>query len=86
LDHDLADRPFDPATDLGAVVGQEAAKPAVLQPARDIGFDAVDAGKLEQARLLEPWAMPWISLAFWGAVGREFGFALLRRGQPNPTA
>jgi NADPH-dependent F420 reductase len=64
----------------------EAAKPAVLQLASDIGFDAVDAGKLEQARLLEPWAMLWISLAFRGKVGREFGFALLRRGQPNPTA
>lgn len=64
----------------------EAVKPAVLQLAADIGFDAVDAGKLEQARLLEPWAMLWISLAFQGAVGLEFGFALLRRGKPNPTA
>jgi predicted dinucleotide-binding enzyme len=64
----------------------EAAKPAVLQLASDLGFDAVDAGKLVQARLLEPWAMLWISLAFRGTVGREFGFALLRRGQPNPTA
>jgi NADPH-dependent F420 reductase len=64
----------------------EAAKPTVMQLASDIGFAAVDAGKLEQARLLEPWAMLWISLAFRGNVGREFGFALLRRGQPNPTA
>ena len=63
----------------------EAAKPAVLQLASDIGFDAIDAGKLVQARLLEPWAMLWISLAFGGSVGREFGFALLRRGKPNPT-
>lgn len=57
----------------------EAAKPAVLRLASDIGFDAVDAGKLAQARLLEPWAMLWISLAFSGKVEREFGFALLRR-------
>jgi NADPH-dependent F420 reductase len=57
----------------------EAAKPTVLRLADDIGFDAVDAGKLVQARLLEPWAMLWISLAFRGNVGREFGFALLRR-------
>jgi predicted dinucleotide-binding enzyme len=56
-----------------------AAKPAVLRLAGDVGFDAVDAGKLAQARLLEPWAMLWISLAMSGAVGREFGFALLRR-------
>ena len=44
------------------------------------GFDAVNAGKLEQARLLEPWAMLWISLAYGGGMGRDFGFALLRRG------
>jgi NADPH-dependent F420 reductase len=63
----------------------EVAKPAVLQLAGDIGFDAVDAGKLVQARLLEPLAMLWISLAYRGTAGREFGFALLRRGKSNPT-
>jgi NADPH-dependent F420 reductase len=57
----------------------EAAKPVVLAMVSDIGFEAIDAGKLVQARLLEPWAMLWISLAFGGALGREFGFALLRR-------
>jgi len=60
------------------------AKATVVQLAADIGFDAVDAGKLEQARLLEPWAMLWISLAY-GGMGRDIGFALLRRGKPNPT-
>jgi predicted dinucleotide-binding enzyme len=59
----------------------EAAKAAVLRLASDLGFDAVNAGKLAQARLLEPWAMLWISLAFSGTVGREFGFALLRRSK-----
>jgi hypothetical protein len=63
----------------------EAAKPVVMQLAADIGFDAVDAGKLKQARLLEPWAMLWISLAFQGGMGRDFGFALLRRGRDNPA-
>jgi len=57
----------------------EAAKPVVLQLAADVGFDAVDAGKLTQARLLEPWALLWISLAFGGKTGRDFGFALIRR-------
>jgi predicted dinucleotide-binding enzyme len=61
----------------------EALKPSVLNLASDVGFDAVDAGKLAIARLLEPWAMLWIHLAFSGTVGREFGFALLRRGQSN---
>lgn len=64
----------------------ETAKPVVMQLVSALGFDAVDAGKLEQARLLEPWAMLWISLAFRGGLGRDFGFALLRRGRPNPTA
>jgi len=64
----------------------ETAKPVVMQLATDIGFDSVDAGKLEQARLLEPWAMLWISLAVRGTLGRDFGFALLRRGKPKPTA
>jgi predicted dinucleotide-binding enzyme len=41
----------------------EAVKPTTLKPATDVGFDAVDAGKLVIARLLEPWAMPWIHLA-----------------------
>jgi predicted dinucleotide-binding enzyme len=57
----------------------EGAKSVVLQLASDVGFDAVDAGKLTQARLLEPWALLWISLAFKGTAGRDFGFALLRR-------
>jgi predicted dinucleotide-binding enzyme len=56
-----------------------AAKPAVLRLASDVGIDVIDAGKLSQARLLEPWAMLWIHLALKGTVGREFGFALLRR-------
>ena len=64
----------------------EGAKPAVMQLASDLGFDAVDAGRLEQARLLESWAMLWISLAYQGGLGRDFGFALLRRGKPNPNA
>jgi hypothetical protein len=56
-----------------------AAKPRVLQLARDLGFDAVDAGPLKQARLIEPWALLWIYLAFNGSVGRDYGFALLPR-------
>ena len=42
-------------------------------------FEAVDAGPLAQARLLEPFALLWISLALVQGLGREMAFKLLRR-------
>lgn len=56
-----------------------AAKTAVHQLAEDIGFDPQDAGPLKQARLLEPFALLWITLAFQRGWGREFAFKVLRR-------
>lgn len=53
------------------------AKQLTHQLATEIGFNAYDAGPLRQARVLEPFALLWISLAFAG--GREIGFDLLRR-------
>ncbi len=55
------------------------AKKTVHQLAGDIGFDARDAGPLKQARLLEPFALLWISLAFQQGWGREFAFKVLQR-------
>jgi 8-hydroxy-5-deazaflavin:NADPH oxidoreductase len=55
------------------------AKKMVHQLADDIGFDAQDAGPLTQARLLEPFALLWISLAYQQKWGREFAFQTLRR-------
>jgi 8-hydroxy-5-deazaflavin:NADPH oxidoreductase len=49
----------------------------------ELGFDALDAGPLQQARVLEPFAMLWISLAFKHGYGRDIGFELLRR-EPRP--
>ncbi len=54
------------------------AKQTVLQLVSSIGFDAIDAGPLANARLLEPLAMLWIYLAFHG-LGRDIAFALLKR-------
>lgn len=51
----------------------------VLQLAKDVGFEAQDFGKLENARLLEPMALAWIQLAFQQGLGRNFAFGLLRR-------
>jgi predicted dinucleotide-binding enzyme len=56
-----------------------AAKKTVHELAADIGFDPQDTGPLTQARLLEPFALLWISLAFQQKWGREFAFQVLRR-------
>ena len=55
------------------------AKAQVKQLAADLGFDALDAGPLTQARVIEPFAMLWISLAYVAGFGRDIGFELLRR-------
>jgi len=54
------------------------AKQIVAKLISDLVFEPVDAGPLKQARLLEPFAMLWISLAY-GGMGRDFAFELLRR-------
>lgn len=45
----------------------------------ELGFDAIDAGALTQARVLEPLAMLWINLAVKQGFGREIGFRLMKR-------
>ena len=55
------------------------AKATVAQLASDLGFEPIDLGPLEAARYLEPFAMVWITLAMRQGLGREIGFALLRR-------
>lgn len=43
-----------------------------------LGFDSVDVGPLSQARLLEPLAMLWITMAF-GGQGTQIALKLLKR-------
>jgi predicted dinucleotide-binding enzyme len=75
----MASPAFDGRRAVMFVCGDDAAhKPTVLGLASEIGFDAVDAGRLVVARLLEPYAMLWIHLAYAQGLGREFGFGLLR--------
>ncbi len=60
--------------------GNDAAAKRTIKPlVEELGFEAVDAGALTQARLLEPFALLWISLAYAQGLGREIGFKLLRR-------
>lgn len=56
-----------------------AAKNQVQQMARDIGFDAVDAGPLQNARLLEPLGFLNIQLGYVLGLGTDIGLRLVRR-------
>jgi 8-hydroxy-5-deazaflavin:NADPH oxidoreductase len=62
----------------------DARKPTVLKLATDIGFEAIDAGNLVTARLLEPYGMLWIHLAYAQGMGRDFAFVLHRREKEAP--
>jgi 8-hydroxy-5-deazaflavin:NADPH oxidoreductase len=55
-----------------------AAKQQVVQMARDIGFDAVDAGPLQNARLLEPLGYLNIQLGYVLGLGTNIGLKLVR--------
>jgi predicted dinucleotide-binding enzyme len=55
------------------------AKEQVMQMARDIGFEAVDAGPLQNARLLEPLGYFNIQLGYVIGLGTEIGLKLVRR-------
>jgi hypothetical protein len=53
------------------------AKQTVIELAQDIGFDAIDAGPLENARLLEPLAMLNIQLGMKLGLGRDSGIKVV---------
>jgi 8-hydroxy-5-deazaflavin:NADPH oxidoreductase len=60
------------------VAGDDAGrKPKVMELVGKLGFEAVDAGPLRNARLLEPLAMLWIDQAMKRGRGRDFAFALV---------
>jgi predicted dinucleotide-binding enzyme len=61
------------------VAGDGDGKSKVMRLVSDLGFEAIDAGGLKYARLLEPYAMLWIHLALVRGVGQGFAFGLLRK-------
>ena len=67
----------DRALTVFAAGDDQAAKNAVLGLARDIGFDAVDAGPLLHARYLEPLAVLNIHLGYVQKLGTDIGIALI---------
>jgi 8-hydroxy-5-deazaflavin:NADPH oxidoreductase len=62
------------------VAGDDTAgKKVVLELVSALGFEAVDAGDLSIARLIEPYALLWVHLMARRKMGRRFAFGLLRR-------
>ncbi|MBM3933128.1 MAG: NADP oxidoreductase [SAR202 cluster bacterium] len=58
----------------------DAARKQVVAMAMAIGFDAVEAGSLENARLIEMMGNLTITLAHRVGMGRNFGFKIVRGG------
>lgn len=54
-----------------------AAKEAVARLLTALGFEALDAGDLTKARLLEPFGMVWINQALMRGKGRDWAFAAI---------
>ena len=78
--NNMADLSGYPDTPVMFVAGDDSArKPPVLDLVRDIGFEAIDAGPLRIARLLEPFGMLWIDQALNRGAGRDFAFAVVRK-------
>jgi 8-hydroxy-5-deazaflavin:NADPH oxidoreductase len=72
--HDYATRP------MMAMAGDDAeAKTIVGKLAEELGFEAIDAGPLTAARLLESLAVFWIKQAYAQKFGPAFAFAVVRR-------
>ena len=76
----MANPTFAEGTPVMFVAGDDATgKKVVLELVSALGFEAIDAGELSIARLLEPYAMLWIHLMARRNMGRNFAFGLLRR-------
>jgi 8-hydroxy-5-deazaflavin:NADPH oxidoreductase len=50
----------------------------VGQLVSELDFEALDAGGIKQARILEPFAMVWINQALFRGLGRDWAFGVLR--------
>ena len=56
----------------------DSAKSTVSPLVGELGFEALDAGALKQARILEPFAMVWINQALIRGLGRNWAFGVIR--------
>jgi hypothetical protein len=76
----MADTSFAGGRPLLLYCGNDAgAKKQVHQLAEELGFNPQDAGPITQARVIEPFALLWISLAYQAGLGRDFAFEIIKR-------
>ncbi|HUK07113.1 MAG TPA: NADPH-dependent F420 reductase [Stellaceae bacterium] len=76
----MADPAFASGKPVMFVAGNDSGgKRVVLELVAALGFEAIDAGELAIARLIEPYAMLWIHLMARRNMGCGFAFGLLRR-------
>lgn len=72
----MADTSRLPHAPVMFMAGNDAgAKAAVGRMLTDLGFEALDAGDITKARLLEPLGMVWINQALLRGKGRAWAFA-----------
>jgi predicted dinucleotide-binding enzyme len=77
----MADNTGLPHRPVMFMAGDDAsAKAAVTMLLTDLGFEALDAGELEKARILEPYALVWINQAILRGKGRNWAFAAVETG------
>ncbi len=78
--NNMADPVIDGVRTVMFVAGDDAeARATVAGLTDELGFDTIEVGELASARMLEPLAMLWISMAFRFGMGLEMGLAVLRR-------
>ena len=71
---------FGAETASGFICGDDKeAKAQVAKLVEAVGFEVVDCGPLQSARVLEPLALLWGQLAFVQGLGSNIAFKLLRR-------
>ncbi|GAB4417147.1 MAG: NAD(P)-binding domain-containing protein [Bacteriovoracaceae bacterium] len=58
----------------------EKSRHLVQELINEVGFFPIEAGDIKSSRLLEPFALLWISSAYKYGLGREFAFSLIKRG------
>src|SRR5262245_26966635 len=76
----MADTNYGPTKPTMLYAGDDAvAKSVAARLASELGFDRVELGPLSTARLLEPLALTWITLAIRRQLGTDFVFQIVRR-------